>query len=133
MNPPRVKLRLDDPGRSFEPGDTLSGQYSLDGVPAQDVRRIELSVLWHTQGKGDEDMSVHYFQSVEPRNGDEVDFREPRAFSTTLPNSPLTYHGLIVKICWRVRLRAFLARGKQLSFETPFELGHVPRAHEAAR
>jgi hypothetical protein len=133
MNHPRVKLKLDEPSRNYEPGETLSGAYTLEGVPTQDVRAIELSVLWHTQGKGDEDMSVHFFQRVEPRNGDDVDFREPRRFSTTLPNSPLSYHGLIVTIRWRVRLRVFMTRGKELSFEAPFELGNVPRAQELPR
>jgi hypothetical protein len=129
MSHPRIKLKLDELGRVYDPGETLSGEYCLDGLTTQEVRAVELSVLWHTQGKGDEDLSVHYFQRIEPSHGEVFDFREPRRFSTTLPSSPLSYHGLIVKICWRVRVRVFLARGKQLSFETPFELGHVPRAH----
>lgn len=129
MSHPRIKLKLDELSRVYDPGETLSGEYYLEGLSAQEVRAVELSVLWHTQGKGDEDLSVHFFQRLEPYNDEVFDFREPRRFSTTLPNSPLSYHGLIVKICWRVRVRVFLARGKQLSFETPFDLGHVPRAH----
>ncbi len=126
MTSPRARLLLDDDVRTYSPAQGLSGQYSLEGVPAADVRSCELSVLWHTEGKGDEDLSVHFFERLEPQNGDCVDFRQPRRFSTELPNSPLTYSGLIVKIVWCVRVRFFLTRGKELSLEIPFQLGAVP-------
>jgi hypothetical protein len=131
MIQPRLTLHLDDPRRVYRPGEVLAGHVRLEGVPPGDVRAVELSVLWHTEGKGDEDMSVHFFERVEPQNGLPVDLRHPRHFSTALPNSPLTYEGLIVKICWRVRVRVFLPRAKELSHEIAFQLGSVPRPHEA--
>ena len=131
MSHPRIKLKLDGQGRTFDPGETLTGAYSLDGVAPQDVRAAELSVLWHTEGKGDEDMSVHHFERVDAKNGEPVDLRQPRSFSTTLPNSPLSYSGLIVRICWRVRVRVFLIRGKELSLEVPLQLGKIPKARES--
>jgi hypothetical protein len=131
MTEPHIKLRLDQHDRTYLPGEHLAGQFSLEGVPADDVRAIEVSVLWHTQGKGDEDMSVHFFERIDARNGHAGDFREPHRFSTTLPNSPLSYRGLIVMICWRVRVRVFLARGKELLVELPLQLGTVPVAQEA--
>ena len=91
----------------YQPGETLRGQFSLEGVAPREVRAIELSVLWHTEGKGDEDMSVHFFERIERPNGERLDFRQPRHFSTVLPNSPLSYIGMIVKICWCVRVRVF--------------------------
>jgi hypothetical protein len=130
MNQPFIKLRLDEPGRIRAPGDRLSGHYSFEGLAAEDVRAIELSVLWHTEGKGDEDMSVHFFDRFEPKNGQPFEPHQPRTFTTVLPNSPLSYRGLIVKICWRVRVRVFLARGKELLLEVPFQLGKVPVAEE---
>jgi hypothetical protein len=131
MSHPRIKLKLDGQGRTFDPGEILAGVYSLEGVSPQDVRAVELSVLWHTEGKGDEDMSVHHFERVEPKNAEPVDFQEPRPFQTTLPNSPLSYSGLIVRICWRVRVRVFMGRGKELSLEVPFQLGRIPKARES--
>ncbi len=130
MTQPHLRVQLDDKRRAYRPGDSLSGQYSLEGVPPSDVRAVELSVLWHTEGKGDEDMSVHYFERVEPQNGQPIDLRHPRRFTTALPNSPLSYEGLIVKICWRVRVRVFLPRGKELSYEVAFRLGSVPQPQE---
>ena len=126
MTTPRVRLSLSDHSRIYRPSEVLAGQFSLDGVAAHDVRAIELSVLWHTDGKGDEDMSVHFFERFEPAAEEAVDFRRPRHFSTALPNSPLSYDGLIVKIRWCVRVRVFMARGKDLALEVPFQLGTVP-------
>jgi hypothetical protein len=131
MSHPRIKLKLENHGRTYTPGEALSGSYSLDDVAGQDVRAVELSVLWHTEGKGDEDMSVHHFERVAAKNGEAVDFAKPQPFRTVLPNSPLSYSGLIIRICWRVRVRVFLHRGKELSLEVPFQLGRVPRAREA--
>jgi hypothetical protein len=42
-----------------------------------------------------------------------------------LPYSPLTYDGVLVKIRWCVRVRAFLAGGKELVRDRNFFLGDV--------
>jgi hypothetical protein len=125
LQQPRVTLALQDHSRLYRPGEVLAGQFSLEGVDAAEVRAIELSVLWYTHGKGDEDMSVHFFERIEP-DDDVIDYRQPRRFSTVLPNSPLSYLGLIVKIAWCVRVRVFLVRGRELNLDVPFQLGNVP-------
>jgi hypothetical protein len=132
MISPRIRLSLAEPSRVYHPTETLSGQFSLEGVSSNNVRAIELSVLWHTEGKGDEDMSVHFFERFDLASGEAFDFRQPRHFSTPLPNSPLSYSGLIVKIRWCVRVRVFLDRGKDLTLEVPFQLGTVPKPQAAA-
>ena len=132
MNLPGVKIVLDTPSRSYHQGDALAGQFALEGIAAEDLRSVELSVLWHTEGKGEEDMSVHFFERLDPQNGQAFDPRLPHRFSTTLPNSPLSYGGFIVKICWCVRVRVFLNRGKELSVEVPFRLGKVPQPEPVA-
>jgi hypothetical protein len=131
MIQPRISLALEDHARVYHPGEVLAAYFSVDGVVGAAVRAVELSVLWHTEGKGDEDMSVHYFERVEPENGEAIDFRQPRRFTTMLPNSPLTYNGVILKICWCVRARVFLARGREMSLDVPFQLGEVPQVMEA--
>jgi hypothetical protein len=88
---------------------------------------MELSVLWYTEGKGDEDLAVHFFDRRSNSDGEMVDLRKPQRFATTLPSSPLSYEGVILKICWCVRVRLFPERGKELVAEVPFQLGRVPR------
>ncbi|REK12871.1 MAG: hypothetical protein DWQ37_09575 [Planctomycetota bacterium] len=128
---PRLSLMLDEPQRTFRPGELLAGQFFLEGVRPEEIRAVEVSVLWHTEGKGDEDMAVHFFERIDPDLDDVVDLRQPRRLSTVLPNSPLSYHGQIVKIRWCVRVRAFFWHGKELAAEVPFQLGAVPRPQEA--
>jgi hypothetical protein len=69
---------------------------------------------------------VHDFRRLAVEDGDWVDPRYPGRFSTVLPNSPLSYRGLIVKLRWCVRVRVFLARDKEVVGEMPFQLGNVP-------
>lgn len=128
MKQPSVTIRLDDNGRVYHPGETLSGEYRLGSIARDDVKAVEVSVLWHTEGKGDEDLAVHKFWPLSVEEGDRIDTRLPGRFSTTLPNSPLSYDGVIVKLRWCVRVRVFLASGKELMVQQPFRLGQVPAA-----
>lgn len=123
-----IAIRVAGLKRIYEPGDEVHGVYVLDGVTPDQVRAAELSVLWHTEGKGDEDLAVHYFDRASIETDPQWDPRQPRAFSTKLPNSPLSYDGVIVKILWRIRVRAFLVGGRELVEEQRIQLGHVPMA-----
>ena len=125
MNEPEVAIRLDNNGRTYQPGEVLSGEYRLESVEWDQIRAVEVSVLWYTEGKGDEDLAVHEFWRRDANSGDWTDPRRPERFSTTLPASPLTYEGQIVKIRWCVRVRVFLGRGKEILGEKPFLLGGV--------
>ena len=132
MSTPRLRLQLDDRPRAYQPGGMLTGRFSVEGILPGAVRAIEVSVLWQTEGKGEEDLSIHYFERIEPQDDAPIDLHQPRRFNTVLPNSPLSYDGLIVKIGWRVRVRVFVSRGKDLADEVMFQLGNVPQPHEVA-
>jgi hypothetical protein len=128
MNEPLVLIRLDEGDRGYWPGETLAGEYRLESLASDDVKAIELSVLWYTEGKGDEDLAVHEFQRVSRDDGNWIETRRPARFSTTLPNSPLSYDGAIVRIRWCVRVRVFPRQGKEIMGELPFVLGDVQPA-----
>lgn len=123
---PLISICLRGQRRAFLPGDELECEYQIDAVEKQELTAVEASVLWHTEGKGDEDLGVHYFERRVPADEDDRDLRILRRFRTVLPNSPLTYSGVIVKIRWCVRVRAFLRGGKETFLEYAFQLGHVP-------
>ena len=107
----------------YHPGDELECEYQIDAVEADEIQAIEASVLWYTEGKGDEDLAVHFFERRTPADTEDGDLRPLHRFRTYLPNSPLSYSGSIVKIRWCARVRLFLRRGKELFFEQPFILG----------
>ncbi|MEE8452322.1 MAG: hypothetical protein V3R99_10425 [Thermoguttaceae bacterium] len=128
MNDSAITVRFDGNGRAYRPGETLSGQYVFNSVASQDLAAIEVSVLWTSEGKGDEDLAVHEFSRQDIEEGEWFDTRRPGRFSTTLPNSPLSYEGVIVKLRWCVRVRVFLRQGGELVGQREFQLGEVPSA-----
>lgn len=125
MNQPEIHMALDVEPRLYLPGEELSGRFHVDHIQSVAVRSAELSVLWHTVGKGEEDLAVHHFERLAPALGERLDLRTPRHFATRLPLTPLSYDGVIVKIAWCVRLRVFLERGREVASELPFRLGQV--------
>jgi hypothetical protein len=123
---PSIIIRLEGNGRIHRPGDALSGEYAFEDFSAEQIKALEVSVLWYTEGKGEEDMAVHKFWRTDVENGDFIDMHRPTRFETTLPKSPLSYNGQIVKIRWCVRVRAFLQRGKEIVGQKDFRLGDIP-------
>lgn len=128
MTEPIFEIHLDGDRRAYLPGDTLAGEYWLRGASPTDVRAVELSVLWYTEGAGDEELVVHFFQRQGPDGEGRLDAARPRRFSTLLPNTPQSYEGVLLKIHWCVRARAFPKQGKEVVAEQAFLLGQVPPA-----
>ncbi len=131
MTPRPIEILFDDDRTQFNPGEELSGQFLVVPDDAHSLKAVELSVLWYTEGKGDEDIGVHHFERLDAQDG-ASDLRRPIAFRTRLPNSPLSYQGAIVKIVWCVRVRAFPLRGDDFVSEERFHLGNVPAAEQPA-
>jgi hypothetical protein len=126
MNAGAIRLTLDSSSGHYQAGERLTGRYMVEGSQPWAMRAAELSVLWYTSGKGEEDMAVHHFERHVSEAARPLDLRVPRRFSTLLPASPLSYDGQIVKVCWCVRLRLFLPQGKETVAEVAFRLGNVP-------
>ena len=130
MLDPLISIRLTDQGRRFLPGQELQCEYQVDAVEKTDLRAVEASVMWYTEGKGDEDLGIHYFERRVAADRAAGDLRPLRQFCTTLPRTPLSYSGVIVKIRWCVRVRIFLGRGRESFLEVPFQLGDAPHVRE---
>ena len=128
MSEAEIIIRLDENGQTYSPGATLSGEYRIEAVEGPSLQAVEVSVLWYSEGKGDEDLAVHEFWRKDADSGELGDPRRPDRFSTMLPQSPLSYDGQIVKIRWCVRVRVIFKRGRDLVAQKPFRLGNVPPA-----
>ncbi len=128
---PRVVLQFDRYDRRYLPGQALAVQYEVAGVGDDTIRAVEHSVLWYTEGKGEEDLAIHYFDRVTDRTRLQPAVRVS-GFATHLPASPLSYEGIIVKIRWCVRVRIFFQTTKDFVSEHVFELGVVPPARMPA-
>lgn len=128
MKEPRVTLRLLSDSRTYVPGSLLLAEYRFDLPQPRNLKAIETSVLWYTEGKGEEDLGVHFFERKLPEELRELDWPRSLQFETSLPRSPLSYDGVIVRVHWCARVRVFLSRGRQMIAEQPFKLGNVPPA-----
>ena len=83
-------------GTSFEPGDEVRGRAEWqagDEAP----RSVLISLLWHTEGKGTEDIEI-----VE-----QIEFEHPpragsREFSFQLPDFPWSFSGTLISLVWSI-------------------------------
>ncbi|MCI0361545.1 MAG: hypothetical protein L0211_23930 [Planctomycetaceae bacterium] len=123
---PLLSICLAGAKQSFSAGDELVCEYQIDAIDPADIQAVEVSVVWYTEGKGEEDMGVHYFERRLPSDAEDGDLRPMRRLRTRLPNSPLSYAGAILTIRWCIRLRVFMRRRGDSVMEYPFTLGAVP-------
>jgi hypothetical protein len=130
MNDSRVHLQLDGDRTAYRGGDTLTATYSLRNEGSEELQGVEVSVLWYTEGKGDEDIGVHFFEKLAPEEGEYLDPAQVRRIVAVLPRSPLSYDGFLLKIHWAVRVRAFWKNGSEDVAEAAFQLGNVTPAPE---
>ncbi len=124
---PAIGLRLLSLQQGLEPAETLSFEYCLKRVTSAMIDRLEVSVMWCTEGKGCEDLGVHLFESFTREQLAGQPLQQAREVSTLLPAYPLSYEGRLMKIRWCVRLRLYLSDGREITAEQPFYLGHLTR------
>jgi hypothetical protein len=125
---PLVSVCLVGMRRHFAAGEEIEAEYQIDAVSAEEIRAVEAAILWCAEGKGDDDLGVHFFERRLPADAEEGDLTLLRRFRVQLPLSPLSYRGALMTIRWCVRVRLFLRNGKEYVAEQPFTIGSVPTA-----
>ncbi|MDG1874399.1 MAG: hypothetical protein P8J27_10845 [Mariniblastus sp.] len=105
----------------------MSCEYSVKLTPGHNVHAIETSVVWITEGKGEEDIGVHFFERRQKRSGalTSETFLRPQRISTVLPASPFSYEGVALTVRWCVRVRLFMADGDQVTEDKFFRFGDI--------
>ena len=93
----KLSIHLQDDQAIFAPRGTMQGsvRWSLDTT----AKHLELSLLWHIEGKGTRDVGV-----VETAT-----FDCPRAFGSkdfefTLPDGPCSFSGRLISVIWSLEL-----------------------------
>jgi hypothetical protein len=107
----------------YMPGDELKCHVHLNEITPNSITAIETSIAWYTEGKGNEDLGVHFFQRLAGETLHERDWSKPLLIESILPESPLSYEGRLLKIRWCIRVRAYLVDGSELVAQEPFYLG----------
>ena len=121
MSEPTVEISVNQ-NQHFEPGSILSSEYIVELAPETDLAAIESSVIWVTEGKGEEDIGVHFFERRNQASFTTDTFDRPQRLSTVLPQSPLSYEGRILRVRWQVRIRLFFVGGREFIADYPFRL-----------
>lgn len=106
----------------YEAGGHLKATWRISRIPIEDIQVIELSVLWHTEGKGDEDLQVHHFERFIDHQIQRLGVSGEHPLQCALPLTPLSYHGRLIRVMWCIRLRLFTAGGREIVAEHPFHL-----------
>lgn len=134
---PRVTVAFTADRAMHDPGGSLRASYRVEAVDPATITTIERSVAWYTEGKGEEDLGVVFFERLTADRADtpaDASPERPAAdwpnghLAAQLPLSPLSYEGLIVKIRWCVRVRLFFVGGRDFVSEHIFFVGKVPVA-----
>ncbi len=107
--------------------DVLEFEYRISNIHQSTIAALEVSVVWLTEGKGTEDLGVHFFQRLTGNSLAASDWSLPQKVQVPLPDSPLSYEGRLLKISWCVRVRFYLNDGTELVAQQPFYLGTVTR------
>lgn len=93
----------------YAAGDLLRCTWQIEDLGVFVPQGLELSVLWYTEGKGDEDLNVHYFHRWSSSRLSELALDTAQHFETRLPESPLSYSGHLFRIRWCIRMRLYIS------------------------
>ena len=94
-----LKIEIAGGSSSFKPGESVEviAAWELDDEP----EAIEARLLWYTEGKGTQDISVVQTERVE-RPGK----LDGKRFRWTLPEAPYSFSGKLISLLWAVELVA---------------------------
>ncbi len=120
---PALSLSLCQADGRYRMGQPLTAFWLIGKIaPKVVIDGLEASVMWYTEGKGDEDLNVHHFRRWSDSQLTELDLGQSHGFQCSLPLTPLSYEGTLLRIRWCVRLRLFCSVGRDSVAQVPFQL-----------
>lgn len=107
----------------YSMGQPLAAHWHLSQLAEDtEIDGLEASVMWYTEGKGDEDLHVHHFHRWSGAELAAMDLEQSHGWGCQLPLTPLSYEGTLLRIRWCVRLRLFCKVGRDSVAQVPFQL-----------
>ena len=119
---PAVSVSLCRDDGVYQGGCELTAKWRISRVTLDSLVAVETSVLWYTEGKGDTDLHVHHFQRLDEEQIRRSGLADEQSLTCLLPATPLSYQGQLISLRWGVRVRIFLADGREIVAEQPFHL-----------
>jgi hypothetical protein len=116
----------------YQAGKPLAATWRIGHPAIKEVMGLEASVLWFTEGKGDEDLHVHHFERWNEQQLQALDLTVAHEIDCELPHSPVSYEGTLVRIRWCVRVRLFRSSGQECVTQQPFHLVGMLSTHDSA-
>jgi hypothetical protein len=132
MSSTHIYLKLDKEQPYYQPRELLSGEFVIDLPESKVAKNVEFSILWHTEGKGNEDVGIHDVRVWTTATGGPLGPQSRYRFETVLPTDPLSYEGVLIKIRWLVRVKAHLGLFRNEKAEIPFQMGNCVAFAEPA-
>ena len=95
-----LNIEIAEANNSFRTGETVAGtvRWNLEENPES----LELSLFWHTQGKGTRDVGV-----VETMKFDNPGSFGRKDFSFKLPQGPYSFSGKLISLIWAIEATTF--------------------------
>lgn len=103
----QLELKTRDGRTHFAPGETIT--LDLEWDLAQRPERLELCLLWHTEGKGDEDGEVEARESIDTNEA-----RGKRSIQIPVPRRPYSFVGKLISLRWFLELSAWPSKESTL-------------------
>lgn len=89
---------------AFAPGDSISGSVDWNELRKK-TKRIEIRLIWFTEGKGDTDVEV-----IEMVTEDSPAPSGSVQFSFTAPSRPFSFSGKLISLIWAIEAVEFPSR-----------------------
>lgn len=120
MNADQLEILIESDRGLVKPGGMVKGGFRILAEAPQPVARVELSVLWYTDGKGDMDQGLIHHETLAV--GETLTPDRAFPFQVRLPDQPWSYHGQLIKIRWVVRIRVYPEQGASWGGEEEFRV-----------
>lgn len=96
-----ITIQFNSVDAGYLPGEDISGQIAWKDLPV-DCERLEIRLIWYTQGKGDQDFGIADSSVIS-----KPAVQGSASYGFTAPHRPYTMQGKLLQLCWAVEVVSF--------------------------